>query len=110
MERKRVLLPYAKYMRSLITPINLDNVITLIDELNVDGVDISMYPTIEEAEKAIYRLINGRVKIYKDIHEDQYKLMTNVDFICSSFIGEKYHLSKYTESDSPLLAPQKVMD
>lgn len=110
MERKTVLLPYAKYMRSLITPINLDNVITLINELNVDGVDISMYPTIEEAEKTIYRLTNGRVKIYKNIHEDQYKLMTDVDFICSSFIGEKYHLSKYTESDSPLLAPQKVMD
>ena len=106
MERKRVLLPYAKYMRSLITPINLDNVITLINELNVDGVDISMYPTIEEAEKTIYRLTNGRVKIY----EEQYKLMTDIDFICSSFIGEKYHLPKYTESDSPLLAPQKVMD
>ena len=110
MERKRVLLPYAKYMRSLITPINLDNVITLINELNVDGVDISMYRTIEEAEEAIYRATNGRVKIYKNIHEDQYKLMTDVDFICSSFIGEKYNLPKYTESDSPLLAPQKVMD
>ena len=104
MENKKVLLPYTLSSGD-ISPIGFDKIETLVKELEFDAIDVSRYPNPKRAAETIYRITNGEKKIYSDLRNTTYRILPDIEYICSHDIAEYLKLDNYAETANSILAP-----
>ena len=104
MVKKRLLLPYGVAGDTVI-PLTLDELKWILRDVNVDAIDVSRYPNPKRAAETIYRITNGEKKIYSDLKNSTYRILPDIEYICSRNIAEYLKLDNYAETANSILAP-----
>lgn len=104
MENKKILLPYTLSSGD-ISPVGFDKIETLVKELDFDAIDVSRYPNPERAAETVYRITNGEKKIYSDLKNSTYRILPDIEYICSHDIARYLKLDNYAETANSILAP-----